>query len=230
MKKLNTKGFSFIEGLLIFVIVGLIAGVGYYVFNARKDNNATNQATGSNSTETEESPKQVQSNNGRFTSGKGSFSIVLADGLKGLSDTTGNFFVFDTYTSNVGTAKLTNIDGYGSDGFKAVTIVQDDSNNSLEIEKSIVKTQESFETSSGLKGIKITYTDPYKPPCDGLGCYLGDKHVIYEFTSSDSDKVTRVFYSRRVINEESKRVYGISKEDPDFTSEIDAMVKTLQIN
>lgn len=32
MKKLNSKGFGIIEGLLILVIIGLIGGVGYYVY------------------------------------------------------------------------------------------------------------------------------------------------------------------------------------------------------
>jgi len=37
MKKLGSKGFSAIEGLLIFVIVGIIGGVGYYLFSSQKD-------------------------------------------------------------------------------------------------------------------------------------------------------------------------------------------------
>lgn len=33
MKKLNNKGFSVVEGLLILIIVGIIGGVGYFVYN-----------------------------------------------------------------------------------------------------------------------------------------------------------------------------------------------------
>lgn len=40
MKKLNAQGFSGIEGLLILVIIGLIGGVGFYVYQAR-DNAVT---------------------------------------------------------------------------------------------------------------------------------------------------------------------------------------------
>lgn len=36
MKKLNTKGFGLIEGLLILVIVGIVGGTGFYVYNANK--------------------------------------------------------------------------------------------------------------------------------------------------------------------------------------------------
>lgn len=37
----NQKGFSVVEGLLIIVIAGLVAGVGWYVWQARKDNTTT---------------------------------------------------------------------------------------------------------------------------------------------------------------------------------------------
>jgi predicted negative regulator of RcsB-dependent stress response len=35
----NQKGFSAIEGLLIFIIVGIIAGVGWYVWDSNKKTN-----------------------------------------------------------------------------------------------------------------------------------------------------------------------------------------------
>lgn len=47
MKKLDSKGFGVVEGLLIVVIIGLIGGVGYYVYSQNKDssNDATSEAT-----------------------------------------------------------------------------------------------------------------------------------------------------------------------------------------
>lgn len=61
MKKLNTKGFSVVEGLLIFVIVGLIAGVGWYVVNNRSDSdnsyNSTNTTPSSTKSEITDSSK-----------------------------------------------------------------------------------------------------------------------------------------------------------------------------
>lgn len=46
MKKLNTKGFTAIEGLLILVIVGIIGGAGYYVYKSQKDTEDTSNSTG----------------------------------------------------------------------------------------------------------------------------------------------------------------------------------------
>lgn len=34
--KLNNKGFGVVEGLLVLVIIGIVGGTGYYVFNANK--------------------------------------------------------------------------------------------------------------------------------------------------------------------------------------------------
>lgn len=44
MKTLDTKGFSAIEGLLILVIIGIVGGVGYFVYQAR-DNSITEDKT-----------------------------------------------------------------------------------------------------------------------------------------------------------------------------------------
>ena len=45
MKKLNSKGFGVVEGLLIFVIVGIIGGASYMVYKANKSTNDSLNAT-----------------------------------------------------------------------------------------------------------------------------------------------------------------------------------------
>lgn len=45
MKKLNNKGFSLIEGILIFAIVAAIAGVGWYVWSKRNPDASSNSTT-----------------------------------------------------------------------------------------------------------------------------------------------------------------------------------------
>lgn len=44
MKKLNSKGFSLIEGLLILVLVSIIAGIGYYVWSKRNPSTSSNSS------------------------------------------------------------------------------------------------------------------------------------------------------------------------------------------
>ena len=58
----NTKGFTLIEGLLILVIAGLLAGTGWYVWNSKNstDKSAKN-ADSANSSTTQASEKQSSS-------------------------------------------------------------------------------------------------------------------------------------------------------------------------
>jgi hypothetical protein len=46
MKRLNSKGFSVVEGLLVVVILAAIGGVGWYIYN-RNSSNSANTSTGS---------------------------------------------------------------------------------------------------------------------------------------------------------------------------------------
>ena len=40
MKKIGNKGFSAIEAVLILIIIGIIAGAGYFVYNTQKEKTA----------------------------------------------------------------------------------------------------------------------------------------------------------------------------------------------
>jgi hypothetical protein len=57
MKTLNNRGFSAIEGLLILVIIGIVAGTGYYVLNAQKKSNPTTSSSSSSQTTTQKPNK-----------------------------------------------------------------------------------------------------------------------------------------------------------------------------
>lgn len=61
MLRLNSKGFGLIECLLIFVIVGLIGGAGYYVYNAQKNTNETLDNTGNSELVLKEQEKEQKS-------------------------------------------------------------------------------------------------------------------------------------------------------------------------
>ncbi|HSX44934.1 MAG TPA: hypothetical protein VLF39_02365 [Candidatus Saccharimonadales bacterium] len=57
MKKLNNKGFSAIEVILILVIISIVCGVGWYVWNAKKNTDTTYNATAKATTVTKPTAK-----------------------------------------------------------------------------------------------------------------------------------------------------------------------------
>lgn len=62
MKKLNEKGFGVVEGLLVVVIVALLGGAGFYVYNSNKKtseslNNTGNSEISTNKKSSEETVK-----------------------------------------------------------------------------------------------------------------------------------------------------------------------------
>jgi hypothetical protein len=54
----NTKGFALVEGLLILVIVGILTGTGWFVWNARNKTNYSLDKAGADSSSTTKSTKQ----------------------------------------------------------------------------------------------------------------------------------------------------------------------------
>jgi type II secretory pathway pseudopilin PulG len=56
MRKLNQKGFTLVEALLVIIAVALVVFVGYYVWHSQKDNNK--QATETSKTSQKTSPDQ----------------------------------------------------------------------------------------------------------------------------------------------------------------------------
>lgn len=61
MKLLTQKGFSALEGLLILVVIGIIGGVGYFVFQARDQSNQTAKNTSASQT-SQTSPLETTTN------------------------------------------------------------------------------------------------------------------------------------------------------------------------
>lgn len=244
------KGFSLVEGLLVILILTIIGFGGYYVWNRDKDSTASNSETASQIAQSGvddkliedecdvddepsdscsvDSEDDISADWERYESSQGEFSIKIADGLEGVRDTTSDFFIFRTFSSNSGSAVVRDIDGYGSDGFTALSIYTADNDNLWQPTETENLVEVAFETDSGLEGTKRTYNDPYQPPCEAIGCYLGNKNVIYEFATGT--KTTRIWYSRLVANEESRKVNGITEDSKDFTLEVEAMAKSLVIN
>lgn len=57
MKKLNQKGFTLVEGLLIVIAIGIVIGVGYYIYNANRDTNKQVVVTAAKKTVEQTSPE-----------------------------------------------------------------------------------------------------------------------------------------------------------------------------
>lgn len=60
MIKLNNRGFSLVEGLLMVIALTLIVGVGVYVVNANKEKKEANNTSQSNNTKTETNSKSTE--------------------------------------------------------------------------------------------------------------------------------------------------------------------------
>lgn len=85
----NQKGFAAVEALLIFVIVAMIAGVGYYVWHSNKQTNATLDAA---SKSAQSSPSKVPKSSAEIKATAYKFpelgvEFTLPSALKGMTYT-----------------------------------------------------------------------------------------------------------------------------------------------
>lgn len=98
--KNNQKGFSFIEIVIVLVIVGVIAGVGFFIYNKQQDKNTNtaqtsatqNTATQSTSENTEDAVNEQTYKSKSYTSSKGAFSMNILNGWTVEEDTTYDYF------------------------------------------------------------------------------------------------------------------------------------------
>lgn len=81
MQKLNQKGFSIVEGILILVIIALIGGIGYYVYSKRDTKPTTNVSQSTTQETTTATPVEADKTADWLVySVDGGYSIKLADG------------------------------------------------------------------------------------------------------------------------------------------------------
>lgn len=86
MKKINNEGFSVVEGLLLLVIIGVISGAVFYVYNANKKTNESLENTGNSEVtkrDKKEEPtakKDLTKDWYEYKSFSGSFSMKIPDG------------------------------------------------------------------------------------------------------------------------------------------------------
>lgn len=228
-------GFTLVEGLLIVLIVSFIGFAGYYVWNSQKDSDETTDQSSSQSESEQDTEDEVATEVDisedwkRFTSGNKGFSVKLVNGMTGLSDTTSDFIIVNTYSESDSPADITEVEGYGSDGHSVLTVYQMKDSQSFSMTEKLEFKEVSFTTSSGVTGVKQTFKTPYSPPCEGPGCYVGTEYTNYEFEDDSTGLTTYVVYARRILNPETAKIYDMKADDPDLSAEIDAIVKSLEI-
>ncbi len=82
MKKLNSKGFGAVEAILIVIIVGLIAGVGYYVYNQSQKQDETSQPQSSTTTIPPTTEKQEDVDYGKLSIKETGVSLELSKDIE----------------------------------------------------------------------------------------------------------------------------------------------------
>ena len=98
--KTNKKGFSVVEIVIVLATVGIIAGVGVFIYNKQQDKGtatpqaATTQNTTTKSTteSTEEAVSEQKYKAKSYTSSKGAFSMDILNGWTVEEDTTYDYF------------------------------------------------------------------------------------------------------------------------------------------
>lgn len=211
MKKLNQRGFSLVEGLLVVIAVALISFVGFYVYNANKDSKNTHDNSSSvvkeNKAEDTQTKDEAESWQ-QVTSGKGAFKLKVPDGWKLNNDPAQDLILSSTDPADITYKKgqkpvISNNEVPGSDAPHrfSVTVLNEGSQNNQ-------GTNSEFVLTSGQKGTKNV--DEYE---DMLGDAGLIKSHIYTFEKNGK------FY---VVS------YSILPSDTDNTEIVEKAIRTLQ--
>ncbi len=231
MKK-NQKGFSAVEVILLVVVLGLIAGVGYYVFSQRSgkvvDNASTSSSSSDQKADTTVEDKSADSDAQSWvllTSGKGGFSIRIPDGweisnYKGEDNVQSNSLTYKKGTP----AKVTNQPfPYGGDSSFRFSVTKfDNTENFKFINGDEQKTEFNIGSQKGTRYYKKYPVEPV----EGIGPYPGEEIYIYEFKTAST--TTYISYGIYNHNQYSDSI-GIKESDQNQVELIERAVKTLKI-
>ncbi len=221
MKKLNSKGSSPLHIVLVLVIVGLIAGVGYYVYNSQKEtkqnldnaNSSLNSASqsGDKKEETKEDEKDETAGWVSFKNEAGEFSVrhpkewVTAEDTSTCSNESLSITL-------IGTKESVGDDCYGNQGQMSLGSNTDTSYDYLPIESGLSDYKKETVAVDGVEGYKVSgslkVADTYYEQ--------GAKMVTYSFKTNN-----RVYFFQ----------YRQNAESPELMSDFTTMVtKTLTFN
>jgi hypothetical protein len=217
----NQKGFSAIEGLLIFIIVGIIAGVGWYVWDSNKKTDETLNNTG-NSRVIPTQKKVVEENKDesvswpRIESGKKTFSVQIPNGWGEVIRALDSESLFITGVKQPlfnkdAEVKVTNLEASGGDSPRVFEVFVNDNVADPR------GTPAAFNIGS-LAGKKYVY-EALKDGEPGLGQeHKGDKYYEYRFELKDNKKLL-IWYN----------VYAAS-DNNDQSATVDKIVKSIKLN
>ncbi|MCA9344708.1 hypothetical protein KC946_02635 [Candidatus Saccharibacteria bacterium] len=211
----NQKGFGILGGLLVLVIIGVLGGVGWYVWNNRGEDSSTSTentvSQTSSETDTEPAPEADPTESWvKYTSEVGKFSIKYPSDWSTASNPelcSPNIFLLGVNDNAVGKC--------ASDSGGQIAIYSNEGNN---LEDSKLKKADYSDlatesvTIGDVQGIKQTGT--YSGDSAGIGPSKGDKTVVY------------MFYTN---NRTYTAAYNIQPDYPDAIDDFNILViKTLQ--
>ena len=237
----NQNGFSVVEALLIFVIVGTIGGTGWYVYNSnKKTNDLLNSADNTKILNPSKSKKaehakeevDVEAQSWQLTkSAQNGFRVKIPDGWEinnyGKSDNIrANKIIYKAGTKAI----IDNLEyAYAGDGLTRFQIYQFKNTDN-------VKFLDGDETKNSFTADNVTGSKYYKKyplePLMGIGPIPGEETYTYEFKTSE--KTTYVIY--RILNKNQyseeflRNNHKQESSDPNQVSLIERVIKTLTIN
>lgn len=204
--KMNQKGFSLIEGLLIVIALSLVGFVGFYVYNANKDEKKNEHAAVTHADEKGEKAEDETANWQELASSKGAFKLKVPDGWKLNNDPTQDFVSSSldpadiTYKKGVAPV-LTQDEILGTDApYRFVVSVSSEAGESGE--------SAEFVLADGTKGGKST--EEFEDMVGNAGIIK-----VHTYMFGAADKVVTVRYS-------------VLEGDPDNIEIVEKVIKTLQ--
>lgn len=188
MKKLNNKGFTAVEGLLILVLAALIVGVGWYVANQRSENA---QKTETPVTTQKEAKRVANCGTGIakdwtiLTSRQNSYSLCIPDGWTVYNNANESVDSTNPYNYSPGKkAVILNQNAAGSDGVRDIFYIQKTEKFYLGwIEKG---TKSEFKLNDGTVGTRYyqKYENLSAADKEGLGAPVeGEEAYEYQIKS-----------------------------------------------
>ncbi len=222
-KTKNSQGFAVVEGLLILVIVGLIAGIGWYVWNAKKQTDKTLDSTG-NSSLNKVSKKQSTQNDETanwliYKSPDNFYTIKLPDGwaLRQNGQASGQLETFDNNLAiKVGTTAKVEVSEPGgrdySTGF-IVFEVNSSSSNFNDYLNPRGDKQDPLLTNNGLAVQKYVFKQTQEPE----GPDIPNGGTGYTYNLVKGGKLLQFYYA-------------VGPNDVDYHENIEKAIKTVTLS